>query len=164
MSRVQRIARTVRMSATAILLATLISFTGLAQELILTDSITPDSINANAGQAAQEAADAWLGLIDSTNYEASWQQAAPMFQQQVSEAQWVQTLRSVHGPLGAFQSRAPQEREYRTAIPGAPEGAYVIVTYGSNYTQLASAVETVTLTKTDTGEWKVVGYYIRPAQ
>ena len=161
MKRAIKIARS---GGLVILLTVVTMLTGSAQDLILTDSITPDSINARAGQAAQAAADAWLALIDSTSYAASWQQAAPMFQQQISEAQWTQTLQSVRGPLGAFQSRAPQKREYRTAIPGAPEGKYVIVTYGSNYTQLAAAVETVTLTKTDAGEWKVVEYYIRPAQ
>lgn len=164
MSRIHQMAETVRISAVVMLLTVLINSVGLAQELILTDSITPDSINANAGQAAQEAADAWLALIDSTDYETSWQQAASMFQEQISEAQWIQTLQSVRGPLGAFQSRAPQKREYRTVLPDAPEGEYVVVTYGSHYTQLASGTETVTLTKTDTEEWKVVGYYIRPAQ
>ena len=159
-----RIIEIVRGGVVVALLTLVATSTGLAQDLILTDSITPDSINANAGQAAQEAADAWLALIDSTDYAASWQQASPMFQQQVSETQWVQTLQGVRGPLGAFQSRAPQEREYRTALPGAPEGEYVVVIYGSNYTQLARGVETVTLTKTDAGEWKVVGYSIRPTQ
>ena len=95
---------------------------GRAQELILTDSITPDSINATAGQAAQEAADAWLALIDSTDYAASWQQAAPMFQQQVSEAQWVQMLESVRGPLGPLHFPRPAGARVPHRPAGCPGG------------------------------------------
>lgn len=165
MSYASRIfAKHLKPSAIAVLLVAFATSVGQAQDRIVTDPITPDSINADEGQAAQEAADAWLALIDSLDYAASWQQAAPMFQQQTSEAQWVQTLRSTLGPLGPFISRAPQEREYRTVLPGAPEGEYVIVTYGSHYTQLAQAVETVVMAKTDADTWQAAGYLVRPAQ
>ena len=122
------------------------------------------SVSVEEEQAAQEAADAWMALVDSMDYAASWQQAAPMFQQQVSEAQWEQALQSVQGPLGAFVSRNLEQREATTALPNAPEGEYVVITYNSAYVQLENAVETVVMAKTKSGEWKAAGYFVRPTQ
>ena len=140
------------------LMLTLGTLSGYAQD------VDTASVSIDETQAAQEAADAWLALIDSLDYAASWQQAAPLFQQQVSEAQWVQALESVRGPLGPLLSRALDDRNYTTALPNAPEGEYVIIIYNSAYTQLEEAVETVTMVKTKAGEWRAVGYYVRPAQ
>ena len=121
------------------------------------------AVSVEDAQLAQDAADAWLALIDSTDYEASWQQAAPFFQQQMSQEAWGQALRSVRGPLGPLMKRTPQDREYTTALPNAPEGEYVVIVYVSAYTQLENAIETVTMTKTDDGTWKALGYIVRPA-
>lgn len=122
------------------------------------------SVSIDEAQAAQDAADAWLALVDSLDYAASWQQAAPLFQQQVSEAVWVQALESVRGPLGPLLARALEDRNYTTTLPNAPEGEYVVVVYNSAYTQAEKAVETVTMVKTKAGAWRAAEYFVRPAQ
>ena len=71
-------------------------------------------------------------------------------------------MRSVRGPLGPLLSRAPQGREYTTSLPNAPEGEYVVITYGSSYTQLENAVETLVMVLNPAGDWKPAGYYVRP--
>ena len=114
-------------------------------------------------QAVQDSADAWLALIDSMNYVGSWEQASAAFRQQVTQAEWEQALRSVLGPLGPLLSRAPQGREYTTTLPNAPEGKYIVITYGSSYTQLENAVETLVMVRNPAGAWKPAGYYVRPA-
>ena len=38
--------------------------------------------------AAQEVALAWLGLVDGGNYADSWTQAATLFRDNVTQAQW----------------------------------------------------------------------------
>lgn len=131
-----------------------VSTTGFAQDTA--------AVSIEEAQAAQDAANAWIALIDSLDYAASWQQAAPYFQEQVSEAEWTQQLQSGHGSLGPLVSRTPQDREYSTALPNAPEGEYVIVTYASAYTQLENAMETVTMMKSDDDTWRAVGYFVRP--
>ena len=122
------------------------------------------AVSIEEAKVAQGAADVWLELIDSVeDYAKSWQQAAPLVQQQLSEEAWEQTLESTLGPLGPLVSRALQDRQYTTALPNAPEGEYVIVTYESSYTQLEAAVETVIMTKTEDGTWRMAGYFVRPA-
>ena len=113
-------------------------------------------------QVAQDSADAWMALIDSMDYVASWEHASAAFQQQVTQTQWEQALQSALAPLGPLLSRAPQGREYTTTLPNAPEGEYIVITYGSSYTQLENAVETVVMTRNPAGEWKPAGYYVRP--
>ena len=121
------------------------------------------AVSVEEAKAAQDAADSWITLIDELSYAESWQQAAPFFQEQISETAWVQQLQSVRGSLGPLVSRAPEDRTPATALPNAPEGEYVVVTYASAYTQLEDAVETVTMMNDD-GTWRAVGYYVRPRE
>ena len=63
-------------------------------------------------------------------------------------------------PLGRFVSREVISAEFRTSLPGAPDGQYVVIQYRSAFEQKQAAVETVT-PMVDGGDWKVSGYYIR---
>lgn len=114
-------------------------------------------------QTAQDTADVWIALIDSMEYAASWEGASAAFRQQVTQDQWEQGLQGALGPLGPLLSRAPQGREYTTTLPNAPEGEYVVITYGSSYAQLENAVETIVMVRNPAGVWKPAGYYVRPA-
>lgn len=121
------------------------------------------SISITEQQVAQDTADAWIALIDSMEYAASWNRVSSALRQQVTQTAWEQTLQSTLGPLGPLLSRAPQGREYTTTLPGAPKGEYIVITYGSSYTQLENAVETLIMVRNPAGEWKPAGYYVRPA-
>ena len=120
------------------------------------------AVSTEEAQAALDAANAWLALIDDLNYAESWQQAASLLQEQTNQVGWEQQLRTVRGSLGPLLSRAPQDRERATALPDAPEGEYVIITYGSSYTQLEDAVESVTMVKADDGTWRGMAYTVQP--
>jgi hypothetical protein len=129
----------------------------------VTVAAEPVEVTVAEQQVAQDTADAWVALIDSMEYAASWNRASAAFRQQVTQTQWEQALQGVLGPLGPLVVRAPQGREYTTTLPGAPEGEYIVITYGSSYTQLEDAVETVVMVRNPGGEWKPAGYYVRPA-
>ncbi|MGB3779563.1 MAG: DUF4019 domain-containing protein [Tunicatimonas sp.] len=114
-------------------------------------------------QIVQDSADAWVALIDSMEYVASWEQASAALQQQITQSQWEQSLQNALAPLGPLLSRAPQGREYTTTYPNAPKGEYIVITYGSSYTQLENAVETLVMVRNPAGTWKPAGYYVRPS-
>ena len=120
-------------------------------------------VSVEEEQKAQEVANDWLSLVDSLEYAASWQQAAPVLQQRESESTWEQSLESVHGPLGPLLYRSVQDRESTSEAPNLPEGEYVVIVYESSFTQLEAATETVIVTKTDQS-WQVADYSITPAQ
>jgi hypothetical protein len=120
----------------------------------------PGTEHADAEAAAVEAAKTWLSLVDAGEYGKSWEAAAPLFKGAVDEAAWGKQLGPVRGPLGAVKSRELSSAEYATALPGAPDGEYVVIQFATSFENKASAVETVT-PMLDAGAWKVSGYYIK---
>ncbi len=110
---------------------------------------------------AQAAAESWLKLTDAGDAEASWEQAAKLFQGAVTKEQWKQSLAGVRPPLGKVISRKVISRRYSEKAPGAPDGKYVIIRYETVFEKKASAVETVTPMLDPDGVWRVSGYFIR---
>jgi len=111
-------------------------------------------------EAAKRAALEWLALVDTMQYEASWEEASSLFQAQVSTFDWVKAVMAARSPLGDFVARHLISATYATSLPGAPDGEYVVLQFQAGYENKAQAVETVT-PMLDEGQWRVSGYYIR---
>ncbi len=111
--------------------------------------------------AAVDSATRWLGLVDAGNYAASWDEAAPMFKSRVSKEQWVGMLQQARAPLGKVESRQKMSATYTTALPGVPDGQYVVIQFKSSFEHKKSAVETVTPMLDKDGQWRVSGYFIK---
>ena len=111
--------------------------------------------------AAQNAAESWLKLVDDGHYAASWEQAAKLFKGVVRQADWEHMAGGVRSPLGRLVSRKLKSREYTEKMPGAPDGKYVIIQYDTVFENKASAVETVTPMLDPDNAWRVSGYFIR---
>ena len=112
-------------------------------------------------ELAQSAAETWLKLIDAGKYQDSWGQTARLFKARVTKDQWQQSAAAARKPLGKLVSRTLKGRQYVEALPGAPDGKYVVIQYDSVFENKASAVETVTPTLDTDGVWRVSGYFIR---
>jgi hypothetical protein len=119
---------------------------------------------SEATEAAQKAAESWLGLVDEGSYGESWDEAAAFFKAQVPKQKWEGMLNQVRAPLGKTQSRELNDAKYTAALPNAPKGEYVVIRYDTSFANAASTVETVTPMKQEDGSWRVSGYHIRPAQ
>lgn len=117
--------------------------------------------NPEAEAAALAAAQAWLRLVDAGRYAESWDQAAQYFKGAVPCDQWGRTLEAVRGPLGNVADRQVAGTRYATALPGAPDGRYVVVQFKTRFEKKQSAVETVTPMCEEDGTWRVSGYYIK---
>ena len=111
-------------------------------------------------QKAQSAADQWLKLTDSGDYDQSWQKASHMFQSHVTKEEWEKAMQTNRSPFGQVLSRKVQKATYTEHLPGAPDGDYVVIQYETSFEHKKTAVETVT-PMLDDGEWKVSGYFIR---
>jgi Protein of unknown function (DUF4019) len=109
-----------------------------------------------AGAAAQK----WLALVDTGNYADSWKQAASAFRKAVTAEQWSAALNASRGSYGALVSRKLKKAEYRTSLPGAPDGQYVVLQYDSSFEHKKAALETVTPMKDADDIWRVSGYFI----
>lgn len=111
--------------------------------------------------AAIAAAEKWLALVDAGNYAESWKQGAQYFRNSISEDRWVATNEAVRKPLGKVLSRKLQASAYRTSLPGAPDGEYVVMQFDTSFEHKKQAVETMTLMMDKDGKWRASGYYFR---
>ncbi len=111
-------------------------------------------------QAALEAVESWLKLVDAGKYGPSWDAAAKLFQDNVAKSDWKKSVEAARTPLGKTVSRKLIAPRYLTEIPGAPDGEYVIIQFTTEFENKKEAMESLTPLK-ENGEWKVSGYYVQ---
>ncbi len=120
------------------------------------------SINSAHGRpAAVDSATFWLGLIDSGDYGASWEEAADIFKNAATKEQWAGMAKTVRQPLGKVISRRVMSKMPTKNVPGGPDGEYVIIQFKTSFENKKDAIETVTPILDEDGAWRVTGYYIR---
>jgi hypothetical protein len=112
-------------------------------------------------KAAQTATEQWLSLIDAKSYPSSWDTAASFFRAAVNQERWVAMVGGARAPFGQLKSRALKSARATNALPGAPDGEYVVFTFGSSFEHKESAEETVTAMRDLDGTWRVAGYFIK---
>lgn len=116
--------------------------------------------DAQKAEKATVAALEFLHLIDAEKYAESWQVAAGLMQEKVTEAEWVEKLTKARARSGALVERTEKDASYSTTAKDSPDGEYIALTYNSKYQQAESVSEYVTVMLED-GHWKVAGYFIQ---
>jgi len=117
--------------------------------------------DAEKETAAVSAAEKWLATVDAGKYAASWNEAAELFRNAVKPEQWEQSVQAVRKPLGKTISRKVQMKVYKTSLPGAPDGEYVVIRFETSFENKKAAIETVTPMMEKDGKWRVSGYYMQ---
>lgn len=112
-------------------------------------------------KTAVAGAEKWLSLVDKGQYADSWRTAAAYFKNAVTREQWEQSMLSFRKPLGGLVSRKVRSTAYKTSLPGAPDGKYVVITFETSFENKKSAIETVTPMLEKDGAWRVSGYFIK---
>jgi hypothetical protein len=107
------------------------------------------------------AAEKWLSLIDAGDYSKSWREASDYFRSAITEDKWEHSLKSARNPLGKLLSRKVKNTSYRTSLPGAPDGEYVVIQFETSFENKKSSIETVTPMLERDGSWRVSGYYVK---
>jgi len=111
--------------------------------------------------AGVQAAEGWLKLIDAGQYGASWDEAAAMFRDRVSRADWEKMAAAARRPLGKVLSRKVAKKQLTHALPGAPDGTYLVLIYDSRFEHKKDAAETVTVMLDGQDRFRGAGYFIR---
>ncbi len=124
----------------------------------MTTAMASDSEKENAAVASAEK---WLTLVDEGKYVESWMEASEYFKQNIGKDTWEQAAQGVRKPLGKLVSRKILSASYKTSLPGAPDGEYVVIEFDTSFENKKSGVETVTPKMEKDGVWRVSGYYIR---
>jgi hypothetical protein len=106
-------------------------------------------------------AEEWLSLVDEGKFSESWETAAEYLKNAVTKEQLESSLTAYRAPLGKVISREFKSSEYKTSLPGVPDGEYLVVQFKSSFENKKDAIETVTPMREKEGGWKVSGYYIK---
>jgi len=114
-----------------------------------------------AEKQAVTTAESWLALTDDGKYADSWDAAANYLRTAVSKDDFAKSLNAARKPLGKLKSREVKSKEYRTSLPGAPDGEYVVIQFKTVFENKKTAVETVTPMLDKDGKWRVSGYCIK---
>ena len=101
----------------------------------------------------------WLQLLDDQQFDASYQQAAPMFRAQVQQEQWIASLKRFREPLGSLVSRATARVDFTNVLRGAPDASYAIIHFKTDFKNKSAVTERLTLIKED-GKWQAAAYAI----
>ena len=119
----------------------------------------PPSKSEEAGmKAGQEAAEAWLALVDSGQYARSWKESAALFKKQVTREDWEKTAKAGREAFGKLVSRKLKVGEYGRAMPGDPRGEYLVLVYDSSFEKRTVVDEKVIPVREKDGTWRVAGY------
>jgi Protein of unknown function (DUF4019) len=137
----------------------------VSMAFVLVSLLLPQTARTQSQQKpeelAEKSAEAWLALTDSGKYGESWEQAASFFKEKVSRDQWISSMTAYRSPLGKVLSRTLKSAVYRTSLPSAPAGEYVVIQYNTSFQNQKDAIETVTPMLDKDGKWRVSGYYMR---
>jgi hypothetical protein len=106
-------------------------------------------------------ASSWFALVDAGKADVSWSSTGALFRNALDPALWAAQLRAAREPLGPVTSRVLAVEQQESALPGIPDGAYIVRQYHSVYGGSRAVVETLTLQREADGVWRVVGYFIR---
>jgi hypothetical protein len=118
---------------------------------------------APAPQAAMDAADGFLALIDQRQYDESWASCAPAIKNTINKQSWGTVLSINRARFGVLGTRKLVSAQTVTSLPGSPDGQYAILRYRSSFTLGKTAMiglETVTLAY-ENGKWLGYQYAIR---
>lgn len=126
-----------------------------------TERVTESS---QAIRAAVTAAESWLDMIDGGRYEIARDSAGAELRDVVTGPAWERRISTVRQGIGTLHERSVEATEETDSLPGGEEGDYVVVTFDSSFGVLTEAVETVIVSRQDDGEWRPIGYFVRPAE
>lgn len=112
-----------------------------------------------AEEEASATGEKWLTLLDNEKYEESWKQSASMFRDQVSQDEWVGSLKRWRQPMGPMMSRTTARVDFVKTLRGAPDGDYAIIHYTTAFQNKSGVTERLTLVK-ENGSWQMAAYAI----
>ena len=117
-----------------------------------------------AEKKAEEAARAWLVLVDAGKNAESYFATTTWFRYTVTRENWDARLLNGRKPLGNVKSRTVLMKNYTTDLPDSPKGEYVVIKFKTVFENMPKGmkeqIETIAPMRQKDGTWKVAGYGI----
>ncbi len=132
----------------------------LACAFMIIFPILNETPNTEKAEKATAVAMEFLQLLDDEKYAESWQSAAVLMREKVTQEDWVEKLTKARVLSGALVERTEESSSYSTSAKDSPEGEYIALTFASKYQRAESVSEYVTV-MLEEGHWRVAGYFIQ---
>lgn len=116
--------------------------------------------DAEKTEKAREAAMKFLDQIDHEQFAESWQDAARLMRNKVTQQDWVETLNKSRALSGALVERTEENASYSTSAKDSPEGEYILFKFDSQYERAKNVTEYLTV-MLEGDRWRVAGYFIK---
>jgi hypothetical protein len=121
--------------------------------------------NQPRDEMAVTAARDWLALVDAGQFGDSYDQAGELFRGALPKDQWANALGASRKPLGDVSQRNLKSVVITKDLPNAPAGKYVVSTFDTAFQQQPKPMwEVVTSFLNPNGQWRVVGYQVKPQE
>lgn len=112
-------------------------------------------------QAAQQAGENWLALLDAGRFESAWGQRYGLANKLTTKEAWLKGTRTRRSLLGRALSRQRYKDKFTHQLRGSvPDGDYELISFKTSFEHKKSGVEVLTIARSD-GGWQVAGYAIR---
>lgn len=124
---------------------------------------TPDRQDpalAQAVDASQQAAEAWLRLVDQGSYGNSWEAGALPLKLIMNRKEWTLTVEAMRKPLGRVVKREVGDIRLAQDPKGLAKGNYMIFLYDTTFSTGHQAKEILTLQQGNDGQWRVLTYLV----
>jgi hypothetical protein len=109
---------------------------------------------------AQNAARAWLALVDSGEGLAAYTAAGARFRETMPGERWIAGLGEARKALGDVVQRAVVSTQMTRTLQGLPDGDYATLVFRTAFTRKELAQEVVTM-EFSNNAWQVVGYIVK---
>lgn len=123
--------------------------------------VAADTVDLSPRELAQEAAESWLTMIDSSEFGRSWDAATPSFRSGRTREQWISQATQAREQLQTLQSRQLRSSQLRDSTAQLPGGPVAVLQYVSRYNG-GRTLEAIITTRPDS-IWRVAGYRVVPA-
>jgi ferric-dicitrate binding protein FerR (iron transport regulator) len=110
--------------------------------------------------AARQAAEKWLALLDQGKYKDAYKQASQHSRAQATSAEWEAQIKAMRDATGDMQSRQFSSAKPAKSMAGAPDGDYLLLEFSTAFANKPKAVEMLMLSH-EAGAWKAAAYFIR---
>lgn len=107
--------------------------------LALCVSAVAQTQSTTDSKPAEKAAEAWLQLLDASEYAKAYEQMDPLAKAMVEEAKFVEQLAAVRGAMGKLKSRKLKSAAFHSTLPGLPDGHYFLLQYDTSFEKKSEA-------------------------
>ena len=129
-----------------------------------TDASYPPNLHETVGKtspmfsSASSEASHWLALMDQHQYGAAWLDSGPLFQDLITQDQWIAAMQALRRPLGQVRTRQVTTHQATQTLPGGTQGYFMIIRYNTSFSGKSSMIEILKLMMISHEQWRVISY------